>query len=399
MFKINRDKYNESVISIISINLIATLVMQGVYNVFTGIHVKNLGYGELVVGEVLSMSSISIAVGSLINAYLSSKIGFKKTIKLGLSFMIIGILGVAFFKEAIYLKIFSIIMGLGYGFPFSSVGVLLIENSQSKDRVDVFSKNFVVQSLGMVGGSYFAGKFVKIFGKIFTYNLGIPLVYTMCSFIILIGFIPLMKLKELKFKEESRSENFFKGFKKVIKGKSLEFIIFNTVLGFGAGLVIPFFSVYLKFALNIDNEKVGVIMGLSQLGLVIGGLSVPYIARRLGRENTVIICQLLSIPFLISIAFPQGLVVVGLSFLLRSTLMNLNQPLIQNIALETVEQENRALMSSLISMSSNATRAVSMVVAGYIMEKVSYTMPYYLTVFLYLVATYIFYRSFKKNRE
>ncbi|WP_297407660.1 MFS transporter [uncultured Cetobacterium sp.] len=399
MFKLNRIKYNQSVVSIISINLIATLVMQGVYNVFTGIHVKNLGFGELVVGEVLSMNSISIAVGSLLNAYLSSKLGFKKTIKLGISLMIIGILGVAFFKEEGYLKIFSVIMGLGYGFPFSSVGVLLIENTNTKDRVDVFSKNFVVQSLGMVSGSYFGGIFVKVFGKVFAYNLGIPLVYVVCAIILFIAFIPAIKLEDVKIEESKKNKNFFKGLKEVVKGKPLEFIAFNTVLGFGAGLVIPFFSVYLKFALHIDNEKVGIIMGLSQLGLVIGGLSVPFIARRLGKENTVIICQLLSIPFLISIAFPQGLVVVGISFLLRSTLMNLNQPLIQNIALETVEQENRALMSSLISMSSNATRAVGMVVAGYIMEKVSYTAPYYITVVLYLIATYMFYISFKKNRE
>lgn len=383
---------------IIFINVVTTSIVSGVFNVFTGIHVKNLGYGESIVGQVLSISSLSIALGSMINAYLSSKMGFKKTISMGLVLMVIGILGVSFLRDPFLIKVSSGLMGVGYGFPFSSIGVLLIENSSEKDRVKVFSKNFVSQSLGTVFASYGAGRLIKTFGKIFAIEKSIPLVYILCVFIILIGFYPLKDLKISDKIKNSKNRDFFKGFKDVMSGEALRFIIYNTIIGFGAGMVIPFFSVYLKFSLNIDNEKVGIIMGLSQVGLVIGGLLVPYISKVLGRENTVVICQLLSIPFLISIAFPQGIFVLGVSFLLRSTLMNLNQPLIQNISLETVKYENRALMSSIVSMSSNVTRALSMIIAGYLMERVSYNFPYYITVVLYLIGTAVFYKSFKVEK-
>ncbi len=383
---------------IIFINLITTAIVSGVFNIFTGIHVKNLGYGESVVGQVLSIGSISIAIGSMINAYLSSKIGFKKTISLGLILMFFGILGVSFFTNPFYIKIFSGLMGVGYGFPFSSVGVLLIENSTEDDRVKVFSKNFVVQSLGIVFASYTGGKLIKTFGKVFAVEKSIPLLYMICAVAILFSFYPLLGLRESKKIKSIKNRNFFKSFKEVMSGQALKFIIYNTIIGFGAGLVIPFFSVYLKFALNIDDEKVGMIMGLSQIGLVIGGLLVPYISKILGREQTVVICQLLSIPFLISIAFPQGIVVLGISFFLRSTLMNLNQPLIQNMSLETVEYENRALMSSMVLMSSSITRALSTIIAGYLMESISYNFPYYLTVALYLIGTIVFYKNFKEKK-
>ncbi|MGL4976523.1 MAG: MFS transporter [Cetobacterium sp.] len=384
---------------VIFINLITTSIVLGIYNVFTGIHIKTLGYGESVIGQVLSLGSLSIAIGSMLNAYLSSRMGLKKTISMGLILMSLGILGVGFIKNQIYIKIFSVLMGVGYGFPFSSIGVLLIENSDQNERVKVFSRNFIAQSLGTVCASYFAGVLIKIFGKIFAAEKVIPLLYLLCVFIILLGFYPLKGLNDIDKLKKSKEKNFFKGFKEVMSGRALKFVIYNTVIGFGAGLVIPFFSVYLKFSLNIDNEKVGIIMGLSQLGLVLGGFLVPYISKILGREMTVVICQLLSIPFLISIAFPQGVIIMGISFFLRSTLMNLNQPLIQNISLETVEYDNRALMSSIISVSSNATRAISMIVAGYLMENVSYTAPYYLTVLLYLIGTVIFYRSFKLEKK
>lgn len=383
---------------IIFINVVTTAIVLGVFNVFTGIHVKNLGFGEGIVGQVLSIGSVSIALGSMLNAYLSSKFGFKKTISLGLCLMSIGIFGVSFFRNPFLIKLFSGLMGMGYGFPFSSIGVLLIENSSEKERIKVFSKNFVSQSLGTVCASYGAGKLIKIFGKIFAAEKSIPLVYILCAFLILLSFYPLSGLQDREIVKGEKSRKFLKGFKEVMSGQALKFVIYNTIIGFGAGLVIPFFSVYLKFSLNIDNEKVGVIMGLSQLGLVIGGLLVPYISKVLGRENTVVVCQLLSIPFLISIAFPQGIFILGVSFLLRSTLMNLNQPLIQNISLETVDYENRALMSSVVSMSSYVTRAISMIIAGYIMENISYNFPYYITVVLYLIGTAVFYKSFKMEK-
>ena len=384
---------------VIFINLLTTSIVLGVYNVFTGIHIKTLGYGEGVIGQVLSIGSLSIAVGSMLNAYFSSKVGLKKTISFGLILMSVGILGVGFIRNPFLIKISSSLMGVGYGFPFSSIGVLLIENSGESERVKVFSRNFIAQSLGTVCTSYLAGVIIKTFGKVFAAEKAIPLLYLLCVFIILLGFYPLKGLNDIDKLKKNKDKNFFKGFKDVMSGSALKFVIYNTIIGFGAGLVIPFFSVYLKFALNMDNEKVGVIMGLSQLGLVLGGFLVPYISKILGREMTVVVCQLLSIPFLISIAFPQGVFIMGLSFFLRSTLMNLNQPLIQNISLETVDYDNRALMSSIISMSSNATRAISMIIAGYLMENVSYTAPYYLTVVLYLIGTAIFYRSFNLEKK
>ncbi|MGL4955192.1 MAG: MFS transporter, partial [Cetobacterium sp.] len=162
---------------VIFINLLTTSIVLGVYNVFTGIHIKTLGYGEGVIGQVLSIGSLSIAVGSMLNAYFSSKVGLKKTISFGLILMSVGILGVGFIRNPFLIKISSSLMGVGYGFPFSSIGVLLIENSGESERVKVFSRNFIAQSLGTVCTSYLAGVIIKTFGKVFAAEKAIPLLY------------------------------------------------------------------------------------------------------------------------------------------------------------------------------------------------------------------------------
>ncbi|MGL4945483.1 MAG: MFS transporter, partial [Fusobacteriaceae bacterium] len=286
------------------------------------------------------------------------------------------------------------IIGMGFGFPLTAMGVLLTENSRPEERVDIFSTNFIIQSLGAVFGSYFGGKISSVLTQNFSETKAIPILFFLCATVLLGAIFPIQKLEEKKEVREKKRKKLYYSLGVLMKGKSLGYLIYNTVIGFGAGLVVPFFSVYLKFALNIEDSWVGNIMALSQVGLVVGGLLVPYVSRKLGKVKTVIVCQLLSIPFLISIAFPTGLFIVAVSFLIRSTLMNLNQPLVQNISMEIVDDELRPLMSSLSQMTAYFTRALSVLLAGYIMENFSYNTPYYFTVILYLISTYLFYKYF-----
>lgn len=163
----------------------------------------------------------------------------------------------------------------------------------------------------------------------------------------------------------------------------------------GAGMVVPFFSVYLKYSLQIDDARVGSIMAFAQFGCVIGGLLIPLIARKLGVHRAVVACQLLSIPFLLSIAFPTGIGVVALSFFMRSSLMNMVNPLIQNLGMEMVHPLDRANLSGLMTLFGNITRGLGIAAGGYLMKNISYNAPYYFTVFFYLCSTALFIRMFK----
>ncbi|MGL4687736.1 MAG: MFS transporter [Fusobacteriaceae bacterium] len=397
--KFKLKKYSSNVKNIMLLNFISSFVIQGIFFVFIGIHIKTLGFGESVVGKVLAVNSLSIGFGSLLSAYCLGILGRKKSLIIGVITICIGMIGIGASTQVSNLMFFAIFTGIGYSFPSTSVGVLLAENSRAEEKVGVFSRNFVIQSIGVICGSYLGGGLNGIFSKFFDLRNVIPIMFYICALLVLVMIIPVLKLKETTVKTAKKSKNLYITFRKIMnQKKACGFIIYNTIIGFGAGLVVPFFSVYLKYQLNIDSASVGGIMALSQVGLVIGGISVPYVSKILGKENTIIICQLLSIPFLISIAFPQGIVIVAISFLLRSTLMNLNQPLIQNISMDIVEEEDRALMSSLILMTSYLTRAVSVIIAGYVMENISYNLPYYVTVVLYLSGTYTFYKFFRKIR-
>lgn len=392
LFKIGR--YNKNIQSSFLINFLATFVMQGIFLVFIGIYVKQIGFGEGAVGKILAINNIAISIGSMLMAYIMMRFSRKSALIFGILSMAIGLFGISFFHTFSFIGIFSGLVGMGFGFPLTAMGVLLTENSSPEERVDIFATNFILQSIGSVLGSYVGGRSISLFSKFFGDERAIPVLFFICASLLLVTIFPIMKIEEAEVKRIRKRGNISESLGQLMQGKTLGYLIYNTVIGLGAGLVVPFFSVYLKFALKIDDLWVGNIMALSQVGLVIGGILVPCVSKRFGKATTVIVCQLLSIPFLISIAFPTGLLVVAVSFLMRSTLMNLNQPLVQNISMEIVDDELRPLMSSMISMSSYVTRAISVLVAGYLMENFTYNTPYYFTVVLYLISTYLFFKNF-----
>lgn len=396
-FKIKN--YSKTIRTIFLINFISVVAFQGIFSIFTGIHVKNLGYGEGAFGTLLSFNNIFIAVGSLSSAFFIKRFNFKKTLAFGFLALGLGTLGLGLSNNFNFLIFFSSLIGFGYSIPLTSVSVLLNDNAPPEKKVQIFSTNFVLQNIGVVIGSYSAGNIIKFLSLFIEEKSVIPTIYILTFLTIIIGFFPISKLSMQCEKKTNLSSNFYLDLRKIFKGKSLEFLKYNTLIGFGAGLVVPFFSIYLKFALNIDANKVGSIMAISQLGLVIGGLLVPHISKKFGKEFTVILCQILSVPFLLSITSFTNVSIVTFSFFMRSTLMNLNQPLIQNISMECVDKDLRPLFSSFVSISSYLTRSVSVILAGYLMERVSYNLPYYITVIFYLLGTYTFWKAFSKKKN
>ncbi len=271
------------------------------------------------------------------------------------------------------------LMGIGYSMHMTSEGAFLMENVSEDKRVKVFSYNFALKNIGIIAGTFLGGRLSDLLKINFTGLSSLRMIFFLFATLLFSFAVPINKITENDLEREwTGVGEYLKSYRRVVRGRVVKFLIYNSTIGFGAGLVVPFFSIYLKYTLDIGNSLVGTILSIAQMGVAAGGLLVPLLAKKVGRENTVILCQLLSIPFLISIAFPQGIVIITISFLIRSTLMNLNHPIVQNLSMEMVDEDERPMVSSLFTLSGNLTRALGMVAGGYLMEKVSYNAPYYL---------------------
>ncbi|MDD4079461.1 MAG: hypothetical protein PHP58_07115, partial [Eubacteriales bacterium] len=83
---------------------------------------------------------------------------------------------------------------------------------------------------------------------------------------------------------------------------------------------------------------------------------------------------------------------------LRTTLMNMTNPVESNLTME-LAGSNRVGMSSLLSSMNTITRAISVLAGGWIMVKYSYGVPYYFTCALYGITTLLFWAWFRPERQ
>lgn len=372
---------------------ISYVVMSAFANVLQGIYFKSLGFEEGFIGNVIALKTLLIGLSAIPAGMLSDIIGRKYAVMLGVIISSLGYLGQSIFTSQLLIYFFACLNGVGTAVMYVNDAPFLAENCEEEKRINLFSINFIITQLAFIIGSYSGGKVPELLGG---QSVNI-LRYTQMIFSLfaLISLIPLYKIKNDKNNKYTRREG---SFFSLLKRKNIVMIIvYNMLIGFGAGLVIPFFNLFLQYKLSVGTGVVGTIMAYSQAATIIGAFLVPYVSKKLGRVYTVQLCQILSIPFLIVISIAGSVWLTTLVFFMRSALMNMAQPALQSLTMEIVEDGERSALSSLISLSNHIARGISASVAGFIMANISYELPYYITAVLYLIAIAMFARIFRSK--
>lgn len=372
-------------------------IAAGAFGMLQGIYIK-LKIGEDFLGMLISSKTLAMALFAFPCALIVNRIGKKKALFLSIFFILFCIIMQGYFEARWVMLVFALVQGCFEALLSVTGGPFLAENSDGEGRVKLFSVSFAVNTFSVMAGYYIFGQAVEGLSKsiniIQAYRFGIITAgFAGIAALVFISFI-----KETRVLEENKKSITLWDSISVFKEKGvLQFIIYNSLIGFGAGLVVPYFGVYLKFKINISTSQLGAIMSLSQVATGLGGLMTPILANKYGKVNTIIICQIASIPFLLLIATPPSILIVSIAFFMRSALMNMTGPIISNISMELVSNEKRSVLSSILNLASSFTRAISAVTAGFMMKNFTngYEIPYYITTCLYVIATIYFYKTFK----
>lgn len=388
-------------ISLYYIILLLAAISGSAFNVLFGIYLKNLGFNEQLVGEILSLMTLGTALGALPVSALAGRFSKKRTIVGGLCIMILCGLVLINIHHVFIMQMAAFIYGAGQASVMILQAPILYENTDESFRVTAFSIAFVLQNLAFVISSFVLGHSSAVLTSYLGSTGANALLMNIATFSQVLAIYFTLQFTG-KSMEARQSQTHFSSvlwatlgdFKAVLSGGALLYVIQVAFIGFGAGLVVPFFSIYLKYMLSISDGVVGTIMAISQVGTILGGLIVSPLSRRFGSVKTVLACQLLSIPFLLSISLPQGIIIITISFFFRSSLMNMASPIISTLSMEIVSEKARTSMSSVVAMTNNLFRAVGIYVGGIMMYNISYNSPYYLTILCYLIGTFIFYKTF-----
>jgi MFS family permease len=161
------------------------------------------------------------------------------------------------------------------------------------------------------------------------------------------------------------------------------FTVTQALLGFGAGLFIPFLSNYFVEQLHTSTRFYSVLSAAIAVAIALANLLAALVARRLGKVRGAVLAQLISLVFLLALgAFPLVALAAG-AMVLRSFLMALTGPPLQTYYMEAVPEQSRVLASGMYNISYQVIWAIGAAVGGVIISTAGYAPAFFAAVPFY----------------
>lgn len=361
------------------------MCVSAVTNVLLGLYFVEAGFDEAFIGGTIAARTFALAAAGLFVGSLTGLVGRRNTAVAGIVLSALGYIGQVLtgIPELVYA--FSVLNGAGYAMIYINESPFVAQYANSGREVEAFSFCFAASMGATVLGSCLAGTVQSLFAAD-----SLRKAVLLFSALSLAAALPMLRLKNVRSRSGNGWCNFVYGLGLVRDRKNALTVLFNFVLGFGAGLIVPFMNVFLRYKLGSDSQQIGNIMGFAEIATVVGVVAVSWLARRFRKEKILVVSQLASLPFILCIAFSENVALTMLATFIRNALMNMCMPVMSAVYMEGVDDDDRPALSGLINAANNAGRTLSALVAGWLIVSMGYEATYVLAAVCYLAAALLF---------
>ncbi len=368
----------------------------GAYQVTYNLYLRSLNYSVSTIGLLVFVETLASGLSSLPAGIFSDRFGRRRSLFYAIILSGLAAFGQITFTQTLPLLLcFNFLRGSSTTLKNISQSPFLMENSKPEERVHLFSTNQALSTMASVLGNTLGGALPAILlpqpfingieVNALRWTLGISISFY------LLAAIPVFFIREAERTYKPRPA-LIEVMGAIQTKRVRQFALFQGMIGLGAGMVVPFFNVFLRDQLGATSAQVGSIMAMSSIVLTVGVLLSPILAERLGKVRAVSITQMLSIPFLLSAGYVPNLSIVAVAYWLRMALMNMSSPISNTFSMEMLDPRQRATANSLFNMTSQVLRAIGGAIGGFMMDNFGLSSPYIVTAALYLSAT-LFYRK------
>lgn len=369
-----------------------------------GIYIKTAGMSESVVGNIEGAVALTAAIVCLIGPPLVASVGYRTLMVSAIALIVLSRLGQAAFPVAGVVIGLALAFGLGDGFMRAIGSAFMSENSSKDERTHLFSTEFVIRVLagflgGLLGGLLPTGLMHLGMSELHAYQWTL----TTGTLVVASGILPMLHLRDKRDVEDDRfvAATFRDAYIDAIRHFSswkhtAKLVGPQLFISLGGGLVIPFIPLYLKHQLGVDIGAIGIIQGLASVVLAMASFGTPVIARKLGLVRGVALCQALSVPFLALVPFAGSIWAAAGLLWSRGAVMNMAGPMYNQFSMEGVPDRDKPVVAGFMFFALNIAWMVGSVAGGRLMTT-SYTLPYTIAVFCYLIGAGLTYLTWRKQ--
>lgn len=391
----------------------------GVFRLLFNFYVISLNHDEQFAGLLTSLGSMAGLIMSLPAAYIAERFVKKRVMIIAGVIGTLANLGFASFPSPIALLAFNFTAGLAQTAGWVTVSPFLMKNTSKEERQYVFSLNFGFMTLAGFIGNILGGWLPTLFAGMVGVGPQDTLAYqiTLGSMmgISLLTLVPLAMIRDSQPDPDHVVEMPWNQLWRY-RAHLSKLIGPNLLLGLGAGLMMPFMGLFYRNVFGLSDGMVGTLFMIDAIVMFISQSIGPMLVDRIGKVNTCVLTQALSVPFLLMLGVsawvvPSGiangtvwLIIAAVAYLFRLGLMNLGGPIYQTFVLEQVEEDVQALAASLNGLTFTLGWAFMPTISGWLQvtfAPLGFVPVFFTTATLYVTATtllWFFFRNAEKSQ-
>jgi len=300
----------------------------------------------------------------------------------------------AFTTDILYLAVASVLGGVAEGAFASTWNALIADQTTVENRNAAFSLSFVVGNVAFALGFAMPVAFplMENWTGLSSHAIHMDAIVVLS----LVGFLSPISLGYLL---RDYKEVVAPGSRRFVKGKSMNLLVkfsgANSLIGLGAGFIIPLIPTWLFLRFDIPDTYSGPLLAVSNVTIGFAGIVSAMLAHRYGTIRAIVMTQSLATVLMLSLAFtPNALFAAGI-YLARAALMNMASPILDSFLMGIVTKEERGLASAINSIVWRLPNSASTVVGGVLLAAGSYDIPFFLAGSFYAVSIVLFYSFFK----
>lgn len=154
------------------------------------------------------------------------------------------------------------------------------------------------------------------------------------------------------------------------------FSLEQIVVGFGAGLFIPYVSLYFVNRLHASPLAFGALSAVLSVAVALASLLAAPISERFGRVRASVVAQAASLPFLLALGLFPAFWLAAAAYVARGALMALTNPPLQTFYMEAVPEERRVLASSASNVGFQVAWSLGAGAGGWLIALAGYRLPF-----------------------
>lgn len=290
-----------------------------------------------------------------------------------------------------YLTLISLLLwGASFTFMQIPISPYILRNSAKYNHTAAISLSYSTWSFGGI----VSGVIIAVLDLIDPLLFDEQLILVLFS---LVGFGGLFFLRKASREKEITEERLTTreppGTRRTDWGLVLRALVPTLIIATGAGLTIPFISLFFDKVHGLDKGGFSVLSAIAALLVAWCAMLVPRIKKHIGYKIAIPTTQSLAIISLVALATTEfysqysiALVIAAACYLIRQPLMNMAGPMTTELVLNYVGKKNREITSALIS----AIWSGSWVLSGLMVKFLFARQFQFVTIFLITSLLYAF---------